>query len=111
MTACQCTADEPVFDTEVVRFVGIDETNGRFARVAVERCRRCGRLWLRYAVEYEGFSESGRWYRGQIGADLARTVAAETALGVLAGLAWHVYGGSYFRTAGRRGTGPLFVDL
>jgi hypothetical protein len=111
MPPCQCVADMPVLRTQTVRNVGVDETKGRFADVTVEKCLSCGRLWLRYFVEYEGFSQSGRWYMGVISEEVAGSVVPETALGVLEGLEWHVYGGSYFKTAGRRGTGRLFVDL
>ncbi len=46
----------------------------------IARCLHCDRLWLRYAVEYEGFSHSGRWARGLITADDAKVPrAARTA--------------------------------
>jgi hypothetical protein len=111
MQPCQCVADKPVLRTRTLRTVGVDQTKGRFADVTVEKCLSCGRLWLRYFVQYEAFSESGRWYMGVISEEAAGTVSPATALGVLEGLEWHVFGGSYFKTAGRRGTGPLFVDL
>lgn len=76
--------------------IGIDETEGRFADVTVERCGSCGRVWLRYFVEYEAFSQSGRWARGEITEQQAREVTPQTARKMLEGLASYVRGGSCF---------------
>jgi hypothetical protein len=78
--------------------IGIDETAGRFAEVSVERCVHCDRLWLRYFIESEGHSQTGRWYRGVVTAGQAQAVTPEAALDVLAGLPWLLYGGSYYAT-------------
>lgn len=90
--------------------VGVDETNGRYGDVTVRTCRACGRRWLHYHVEYEGFTGSGRWYAGVLpdGADASLTAGSAAAL--LESLPWHVYGGSYWGTRGRRGTGAVIVD-
>jgi hypothetical protein len=107
--ACECLALGPrAFDEA---FVGIDETHGRFGEVSVRTCRACGRRWLHYRVEYEAFTGSGRWYAGLLpeGADAGLT--PDAAVPLLERLPWHVYGGSYWGTSGRRGTGPLQVDL
>jgi hypothetical protein len=76
--------------------VGVDETNGRYADVTLERCLSCGRVWLRYFVEYEGISRSGRWARGEINERQAKEVTPDTALDILEGLASYVRGGSRF---------------
>src|SRR5665647_139744 len=78
-----------------VRSVGIDETEGRYAEVSVQECRECHLLWLRYAVEYEGFSKSGRWARGAIGRPDAETITPERAVSHIESDSY-VYGGSYF---------------
>jgi hypothetical protein len=94
------------------RNVGVDETNGRFADVRVDNCVRCGTLWLRYFVEYEAFSRSGRWARGSISADEARSITPETAEEHLSTLPEYLADGSYF--AGRKhiGKGRLWwLDL
>ena len=67
---------------------------GRFADATLNRCRSCGRLWLRYLVEYEVFSRSGRWARGLISDEAAQTITPETAAPFLNGLDWYLYGGS-----------------
>jgi hypothetical protein len=92
-------------------FLGVDGTNGRFGEVSVRTCRACGRRWLHYRVEYEAFTGSGRWYAGLLPEGADAGIAPETAVAVLERLPWHVYGGSWFGTAGRRGTGRLHVDL
>ena len=77
------------------RSVGVDETEGRYADVWVQECRECHLLWLRYAVEYEGFSKSGRWARRHIGQPDAETITPERAVGHVENGSY-VYGGSYF---------------
>jgi hypothetical protein len=87
--------------------IGVDEARGRFAEVRIDRCRTCGREWLHYAYEIEGFSGSGRWYRGLVTPEQVGRATPQTALGMLAELPWHLYGGSYFGTTGRRCDVPL----
>lgn len=104
---CRCATpplDHRDFDR---REIGIDPVGGRFADVAIERCKRCGREWLRYHYENEAFSRSGRWYRGLVSPGQAARATAENALRILAELPWHLYGGSYFETTGRRSDTPL----
>ena len=91
--------------------LGVDETNGRFGEVTLRRCRRCGRLWLRYFVEYEAFSESGRYYMGLISSRRARRLKAEEAVAYLDSLPWHLYGGSYYYGHTGRARGRVHVDL
>jgi hypothetical protein len=87
--------------------LGVDETNGRYGEVTVETCKACGSMWLRYFVEYEFFSESGRWYRGPVTAEIVESLKPEQAPALLSSLPWYFYGGSYFRTLGRKGSGPV----
>ena len=108
---CACLELGPRQGSVDEAFVGIDRTNGRFGEVSIRTCRACGRRWLHFHVEYEGFSCSGRWYTGLLPEGFTADVRPEDAVALLERLPWHVYGGSYFGTAGRRGTGPLFVDL
>src|SRR5665213_1642351 len=60
MTGCVCEQGGARFTEFESRDAGRDETEGRFADVTLNRCRTCGRTWLRYLVEYEAFSRSGR---------------------------------------------------
>jgi len=107
MAECRCMTppfDYRDYDTEPL---GVDETNCRFAEVTVETCKACGARWLKYHVEYEAFSRSGRWYRGLVSPDVLSGLTPAQAPAVLAGLPWYFYGGSYFETTGRKGSGPL----
>lgn len=96
------------FDAEVV---GVDATNLRFGEVAVDTCKHCGSKWLTYFVEYEGFTASGRYFRGLVSPEALQGLTPERAVAVLQGLDWHFRGGSYFRTQGERASGPMRVDL
>ncbi|WP_374571930.1 hypothetical protein [Phenylobacterium sp.] len=94
---CDCelpTASHAKF--ELVREVGVDETEGRFAAVDIKRCRDCGAYWLRYSVEYEAFSRSGRWARGRIEPQDVEGLMPEDAPKYLEGLSSYIAGGSYF---------------
>lgn len=91
--------------------LGVDETNGRFGEVSVETCKACGNVWLRYFVEYEFYSESGRWYRGLVTREMLQSLKPEQAPELLTNLPWYFYGGSYFRTPGRKGSGTITIDL
>ena len=104
---CSCEHPGATHTQFATSFVGQDETGGRFADVTIERCRSCCRPWLRYFVEYEAFSRSGRWARGLIGEHEAGTVAPEAAVDYLNRLDWYLYGGSYFDGASGRRTGPM----
>ncbi len=101
---CACLDPEQRSEWER-RSVGVDETKGRFGEVSLERCARCRRVWLCYFVEYEGFSRSGRWFRAVVSEEEAARVRPETAAELLASKPWHIYGGSYFGHAGKRGVG------
>lgn len=107
MFKCRCL--EPPFnylDYETVS-LGVDMTNNRHGEVTVETCKTCGRKWLRYFVEYEFFSQSGRWFRGLVKARMLEGLTPERAPELLESLPWYFYGGSYFRTLGLKGSGPF----
>jgi hypothetical protein len=111
MTACRCLTPPFDFRDYDIRALGVDPTHGRFAEVTVLTCQACGSLWLQYFVEYEQFPRSGRWYRGLVTPEQLVNLTPEQAPGLLAGCPWYFYGGSYFESGGRKGSGPLQVDL
>ncbi|MEN8150830.1 MAG: hypothetical protein ABFS86_13490 [Planctomycetota bacterium] len=88
-------------------FVGIDDRSGRFGEVRIEQCLHCERRWLVYFFEIEGISESGRWYRGEIGPDDGTPIAPTEALDVIGGLDSYFVGGSYFRSEGTLTSGEI----
>jgi hypothetical protein len=110
--ACACLSEAPHNpDARAERHVGRDETEGRFADVDLIRCGACGRLWLRYAVEYEIFTASGRWATVPISEETAATVTPKNAAGVIESAPWHIFGGSYFGHSGNRGRGRIHWTL
>jgi len=110
MTDCTCMT--PPFNDWKSKstMIGIDTKNGRYGDVFIHTCKKCGSKWLVYEVQYEGFSKSGRWYRGLISEELAKSVTAELAVEILELLDWHIYGGAYFETSGKIGKGFINVD-
>jgi hypothetical protein len=107
MTGCVCEQGGARFTEFETQDVGCDETEGRFADVTLKRCRSCGRLWLRYLVEYEAFSRSGRWARGLIGEEAAQSITPQAAVDHLNGLEWYLYGGPYFDGISGRRSGTM----
>ena len=89
------------------RYIGEDRQQGRFADVSVISCPACGTHWLHYAWAVEGFRESGRWYEGQISADVSHGVRADQAAAILEALPSYQAGGSFFKGKILRRSGPL----
>ena len=109
----ECACEDPkarydLFDTR--QLPEYDKTSGRFGEVSIMRCRSCARFWLRYFVEYEGFTASGRWGRGLIDEGMIEQITPENALDVLRALPWYILGGSYWGKA-ERVSGPSHWDL
>jgi hypothetical protein len=104
--ACGCLAGK--YDHLVgFRELGMDN---RFAEVSILVCPNCGQYWLRYFYEVEAFTGSARWYLGPISEEHASTLGAEDAKGVLEGLAWYYYGGSYFYGRNGKRAGPILLN-
>ena len=93
---CACTRPQGRAELKPWRDLDWDTTDGRFADVTILECQNCGRLWLRYFVEYEAFSRSGRWAMGEIDPETAMIIRPEEASQYLAGLPYYIRGGSYF---------------
>jgi hypothetical protein len=87
--------------------LGLD---GRFAEVSVLVCQNCGQYWLRYFYEVEAFTGSGRWYLGAISPEQLSTLNLENAKGILEGLTWHYYGGSYFGGRSDKSSGAIILN-
>jgi len=114
MSDCQCLeATQGLCAEGSGTDVGTDTPKGRYGDVSLHTCPDCQRIWLFYRVEYEGFSASGRWYRGLITPAIAVTVTAETAAQGIADSEYQVIGGSYYSTSGHIHVGPgeIKVDL
>jgi hypothetical protein len=111
-TGCLCIDRGPRSPDAIdERFIGVDETEGRFADVRLVRCLSCQRLWLRYQVEYEAFTAAGRWAEAPIAEAEAAEITPEQAAQFIAAAPWHIYGGSYFGHAGAHGQGRVHWGL
>jgi hypothetical protein len=99
------------YDDYISQDIGVDKTNGRFGKVSIDTCKKCGTQWLNYFVEYEAFTASGRWFRAPVTQQLITDLIPERAAELLSILPWYFYGGSYFNTSGLRGSGAVRVDL
>jgi hypothetical protein len=109
---CGCAeTDQRLPDIRVERAIGEDKTKGRYAEVELVRCTRCGTSWVKYFVEYEAFTGSGRWAMAPIGAAAAAAIRPEEVPAYLEAAPWFVFGGSYHGHGGKRGQGKLRWDL
>ena len=106
---CRCMTPPFYYQDFETASLGVDMTNGRYGEVTVETCRACGSKWLRYFVEWEWLSESGRWYRGPVTPEMVESLKPEQAPELLSSMPWYFYGGSYFRTTGRKGSGRMVI--
>ncbi|MDN5479048.1 MAG: hypothetical protein L0G39_19150 [Chryseobacterium sp.] len=107
-----CACEKPTSDYTEYRSseLGIDHTNGRYAEVTIQQCKLCQRIWIRYFVEFEHLSKSGRWYKGLVSKKDRLQITPENAVDYLESLEWYVYGGSFFETTGILGSGKMNVD-
>jgi hypothetical protein len=108
---CSCLKLPIDYSNFTSSYLGVDHTNGRYADISVEQCKLCNRKWLRYFVEYESFSKSGRWYLGIISDEDLLEMTPENSIAYIENLDWYFYGGSYFSSVGAIGKGKAIVDL
>jgi GTP pyrophosphokinase len=107
---CTCFEPESFRDDFERTVLGLDRTSGRLGEVSLDRCRRCGRLWLHYFVEYPDVPDSSRWYRAPITPEMAHDVAPQRAVALLESLPWRLQGGAYYGRRSQRTSGPVVVD-
>lgn len=103
---CACLDGEARYDVFEDLPLGQGE---QFSEITLKTCRTCDRRWLHLLLEFEGFSGSGRWYRGLISPDAA--VTAENAPAQLAALPGYFAGGSHFGGRVHRRAGPIPLEL
>lgn len=110
-TGCICENLPPQHDNyTAISYLGQDLTNGRFADVTIQECKFCKRKWLKYFVEFEYRSNSGRFYMGIADDKELQKITPENSISYIENLEWYIYGGSYFSTTGKFGKGKAFVD-
>jgi hypothetical protein len=89
---CACAQELPSNLVDV-KYLG---TDSQIAEVAVQACSNCGRPWLRYTYELEGFSNSGRWFIGALTDEQLAFLKADDAKSLLEQMSRYYYGGSYY---------------
>jgi GTP pyrophosphokinase len=107
---CTCFEPESFRDDFERTVLGLDRTSGRLGEVSLDRCRRCGRVWLHYFVEYPEVPDSSRWYRAPVTVEMAQAVTPQGAVALLESLPWRLQGGAYYGRRGERTSGPVVVD-
>jgi len=102
MDVCECMDGNARYTQFERSELGTDE---HCAEISMDRCRECGRIWLHYYLAFEAFTGSGRWYRGEVGPDMA--FSARNAAAVLAKLKGYWAGGSRFGGKVEWRSGPI----
>lgn len=102
--SCPCLEGDTYFKNFEKRAIGADSN---FGEVSVVTCKRCGRTWLHYHIEYEYLSRSGRWFRGVVAPAVAASIEPAEAVNVLECLEWYFRGGSAFGGEVIKTRGPL----
>jgi transposase-like protein len=107
---CPCKAPQCNAENFNFSFWATDTTNNRFAEISIYTCKHCNSQWVHYFVEYEAYSKSGRWYRCRITPLQLQQLTANNTVDFLEQAADYFYGGSYFNTTGKYGSGKVKVD-
>ncbi|WP_415327546.1 hypothetical protein [Chryseobacterium sp. MMS23-Vi53] len=107
---CACEKPTSTYTEYRTSEIGIDHTNGRDAKVAIQQCKLCQRIWIYYFMKSEN-PQSDRWYKGIVTKKDRPNITPENAVEFLESLEWYVYGGSYFEDKIEFGEGKLNLDL
>ena len=108
---CTCFEPESFRDDFERTMLGHDRRGAHaLAEVSLDRCRRCGRIWLHYFVEDADVPESSRWYRAPLPEATARELPPERAAALLESVPWRLQGGAFHGRRGRRVSGPAALD-
>ncbi len=108
---CVCERLPPNYKNYISSYLGQDSTNGRYADITIEKCIHCERNWVKYLVEFERFSKSGRFYMGIVAENDLPKLTPKNTIMYIEKLDWYIYGGSYFSTNGEFGKGKAKVDF
>jgi hypothetical protein len=106
--SCPCLEGETYFQNFESRALGMDSDYGE---VSVDKCKRCGRYWLHYLMEYEYLSRSGRWFRSVVTPEVAASVKADDAKRIIESLDYYFRGGSAFGGKTIKTSGSLEIWL
>jgi hypothetical protein len=106
-TPCPCRTPpfhHADFEVEHLGHDGVD------AEVTIQTCRRCGTDWLRYFIEEEFRSRSGRWWRVEVPEPRDPILLAGTARDFIERQADGFAGGSHFESTGHRIVAPIRIE-
>jgi hypothetical protein len=109
--SCTCFEPESFRDDFERTMLGHDRRGEHvLAEVSLDRCRRCGRIWLHYFVEDAEVPESSRWYRAPLPEAMAQELLPGRAAALLESVPWRLQGGAFHGRRGRRVSGPAALD-
>ncbi|HEY4373178.1 MAG TPA: hypothetical protein VGN52_14700 [Burkholderiales bacterium] len=103
---CVCAAPPFHYTDYDSRDLGQD---AHYATVELQRCKHCGRHWLKYLIEEEHITASGRWWRAAISADEAKGMRAEEARAHIERQPRCFAGGSGFDSTGFEQQAPIRI--
>ncbi len=107
MTACTCQNPPFFYLNFDTRDLGRNEEYGE---VSIEVCKQCGSKWVRYSIEDEQHSRSGRWWRAQILNDEDGLVlTAGNAKEFIERQEWCFAGGSFYEIGVHKMMKPIKV--
>lgn len=104
---CACEKQDLIESEYRTSNVGIDFTGGRNAEVSIIQCKLCQRIWLKYFVEKESLTKSGKWYKGIIAKKEIAGMKPENAVEYLENLEWYIYGGADLGSEEKFGQGKI----
>ena len=102
--ACPCLNAETHFCGFKKKAIGMDD---QYGEVSVWTCKKCGRDWLHYFIEYEYPAAAGRMFTGVIPPETAASVHAENAADLIETMEWYFRGASAFGGNLLRTSGPV----
>lgn len=82
-------------------------TDVRYGEASITVCNACRSHWLVYQIEFEGFTQSGRWYRGLLPPFQGTKIEPDDVPAYLESLPWFFVGGPYFGHTGKKGGGRV----
>ncbi len=102
----KCLCETPPFNyqnyTEL--YGGYDKQHGH---VEVSQCKHCGTRWLKYLIEEEWITKSGRWWKVKL--DLPK-IETEDARQYIEQQTSGFFGGSFFDHAGKAIEGEIRIQ-
>ncbi|HEU4558400.1 MAG TPA: hypothetical protein VFS20_11145 [Longimicrobium sp.] len=108
MEGDRCTCLTPPFWFEDFERTDLGE-DASGAEVALETCKVCGRIWLKYLIEEPHYSRSARWWRAAVPEEELSQLSAASAREFIERQASCFVGGSGFGSSGRETLGPVHI--